>query len=228
MCWSSESRARWTPNIAETLTSARDHRADANRDRAKPRVHHDLPFDLLVHRAGRRDVRDLQRVLHHGGPTTTGERAAARDRREPSSGHVGVADRIGGGRPVRFHCSACSAGSDSPSVSATSSTRSTTAIPARGLALEPFTVAITIIAGTAATPDRRDRSGDRRRSSLAGRGDDRHGLRTDRPDARSTDRRRRMRRAGCGTIVAVLVGADGILLGVGIALLFAACCCSVR
>ncbi len=48
-----------------------DHRAVADRDRTRPRVHHPVPGDLLVHRAGCRDVRDLQRVLDHRRATPT-------------------------------------------------------------------------------------------------------------------------------------------------------------
>ncbi len=95
-------------------------------------------------------------------------------------------------------------------------------IPARGLALEPFTVALTIIAGTAASliAAIAPAIGAGRISPVAAMADTAF--------ERTGSVRGRVIGAvacavvGSGTIVAVLLGADGILLAAGIALLFAA------
>ena len=95
-------------------------------------------------------------------------------------------------------------------------------IPARGLALEPFTVALTIIAGTAASliAAIAPAIGAGRISPVAAMADTAF--------ERTGSVRGRVIGAvacaavGSGTIVAVLMGADGILLAAGIALLFAA------
>ncbi len=95
-------------------------------------------------------------------------------------------------------------------------------IPARGLALEPFTVALTIVAGTAASlvAAIAPAIGAGRVSPVAAMADTAF--------ERTGSVRGRVIGAavcavlGAGTIVGVLLGADGILLGVGIALLFAA------
>ena len=95
-------------------------------------------------------------------------------------------------------------------------------IPARGLALEPFTVALTIVAGTVASliAAIAPAIGAGRVPPVAAMADT------------AFERTGRMRgrvigaiacaSIGAGTIVAVLLGADGILLGAGIAMLFAA------
>jgi putative ABC transport system permease protein len=95
-------------------------------------------------------------------------------------------------------------------------------IPARGLALEPFTVALTIIAGTAASliAAIAPAVGAGRVPPVAAMADtafERAGSVRGRVIGAAI-----CAVAGAGTIVAVLVGADGILLGAGIALLFAA------
>jgi putative ABC transport system permease protein len=96
------------------------------------------------------------------------------------------------------------------------------AIPARGLALEPFTVALTIVAGTAASliAAIAPAIGAGRVSPVAAMADTAF-------ERTGPMRARVMGAAACatlgaGTIVGVLLGADGILLGAGIALLFAA------
>ncbi len=94
-------------------------------------------------------------------------------------------------------------------------------IPARGLALEPFTVALTIVAGTAASliAAIAPAIGAGRISPVAAMADTAF--------ERTGSVRGRVIGAvacasvGSGTIVAVLMGADGILLAAGIALLFA-------
>ncbi|HEX3090291.1 MAG TPA: FtsX-like permease family protein, partial [Ilumatobacteraceae bacterium] len=95
-------------------------------------------------------------------------------------------------------------------------------IPARGLALEPFTIGLTIVAGTAASliAAIAPAIGAGRVAPVAAMADS------------TFEHTGRIRGrvigaavcalAGAGTIVAVLVGADGILLGAGIAMLFAA------
>ena len=95
-------------------------------------------------------------------------------------------------------------------------------IPARGLALEPFTVVLTIVAGTAASliAAIAPAIGAGRVSPVAAMVDTAF-------ERTGSVRGRVIGAAACGvagaaTIVAVLVGADGILLGVGIVLLFAA------
>ncbi len=95
-------------------------------------------------------------------------------------------------------------------------------IPARGLALEPFTVALTIIAGTAASllAAIAPAIGAGRVPPIAAM--------VDTAFERTGPMRGRVAGAaacaviGVGTIVGVLMGADGILLGAGIAMLFAA------
>lgn len=95
-------------------------------------------------------------------------------------------------------------------------------IPARGLALEPFTVALTIIAGTAASliAAIAPAIGAGRVPPVAAMADTAF--------ERTGSLRGRVVGAvacavlGGGTIVGVLIGADGILLGVGIVLLFTA------
>ncbi len=95
-------------------------------------------------------------------------------------------------------------------------------IPARGLALEPFTVVLTIVAGTAASliAAIAPAIGAGRVPPVAAM--------VDTAFERTGSVRGRVIGAGAcaavggGTIVAVLLGADGILLGAGIALLFAA------
>jgi putative ABC transport system permease protein len=93
-------------------------------------------------------------------------------------------------------------------------------IPARGLALEPFTVALTIVAGTAACliAAIAPAIGAGRVPPVAAMADTAF-------ERTGSVRRRVIGAAVCaavglGTIVAVLVGADGILLAAGIALLF--------
>ncbi len=95
-------------------------------------------------------------------------------------------------------------------------------IPARGLALEPFTVALTIVAGTAASliAAIAPAIGAGRVPPVAAMVDTAF-------ERTGSVRGRVIGAAACaalggGTIVAVLLGADGILLGAGIALLFAA------
>ena len=95
-------------------------------------------------------------------------------------------------------------------------------IPARGLALEPFTVVITIVAGTAASliAAIAPAIGAGRVPPVAAMVDTAY-------ERTGSIRGRMIGAAACavvggGTIVAVLLGADGILLGAGIALLFAA------
>ena len=95
-------------------------------------------------------------------------------------------------------------------------------IPARGLALEPFTVALTIIAGTAACliAAIAPAIGAGRVPPVAAMADTAF-------ERTGSVRGRVIGAAVCaalggGTIGAVLLGADGVLLGVGIALLFAA------
>ncbi len=95
-------------------------------------------------------------------------------------------------------------------------------IPARGLALEPFTVALTIIAGTAASliAAIAPAIGAGRVPPVAAMADTAF-------ERTGPMRGRVFGAAACaviggGTIVAVLMGADGILLGAGIAMLFAA------
>jgi putative ABC transport system permease protein len=93
-------------------------------------------------------------------------------------------------------------------------------IPARGLALEPFTVALTIISGTAASliAAIAPAIGAGRVPPVAAMADTAF--------ERTGSLRGRVIAAvacavvGAGTIVAVLIGAEGILLGVGIVLLF--------
>jgi putative ABC transport system permease protein len=95
-------------------------------------------------------------------------------------------------------------------------------IPARGLALEPFTVVLTIVAGTAASliAAIAPAIGAGRVSPVAAMADTAY--------ERTGSVRGRMVGAvvcavvGGATIAAVLVGADGLLLAVGVALLFAA------
>jgi putative ABC transport system permease protein len=95
-------------------------------------------------------------------------------------------------------------------------------IPARGLAFEPFTVALTIIAGTGASliAALAPAIGAGRVPPVAAMADSAF--------ERTGSVRGRVIAAigsaavGIGTIVAVLLGADGILLAVGITLLFAA------
>ena len=95
-------------------------------------------------------------------------------------------------------------------------------IPARGLALEPFTVVLTIVAGTAASliAAIAPAIGAGRVPPIAAMADTAY--------ERTGSIRGRVIAAvvcaiiGLGTIVAVLVGADGILLAIGIALLFTA------
>jgi putative ABC transport system permease protein len=95
-------------------------------------------------------------------------------------------------------------------------------IPARGLALEPFTVALTIISGTAASliAAIAPAIGAGRVPPVAAMADTAF-------ERTGSVRGRAIGALGCavigsGTIVAVLLGADGILLAVGIALLFTA------
>ena len=95
-------------------------------------------------------------------------------------------------------------------------------IPARGLALEPFTVVITIVSGTAASliAAIAPAIGAGRVPPVAAMVDTAY-------ERTGSIRGRMIGAAACavvggGTIVAVLLGADGILLGAGIALLFAA------
>ena len=95
-------------------------------------------------------------------------------------------------------------------------------IPARGLALEPFTVVLTIVSGTAASliAAIAPAIGAGRVPPVAAMVDTAY-------ERTGSIRGRMMGAAACavvggGTIVAVLLGADGILLGAGIALLFAA------
>lgn len=95
-------------------------------------------------------------------------------------------------------------------------------IPARGLALEPFTVALTIISGTAASlvAAIAPAIGAGRVPPVAAMADTAF-------ERTGSVRGRAIGAVGCavigsGTIVAVLLGADGILLAVGIALLFTA------
>jgi putative ABC transport system permease protein len=95
-------------------------------------------------------------------------------------------------------------------------------IPARGLALEPFTVALTIIAGTAASliAAIAPAIGAGRISPVAAMADtafERTGSVRGRVIAAIT-----CAAVGSGAIVAVLMGTDGILLAPGIALQFAA------
>ncbi|MEP7202238.1 MAG: FtsX-like permease family protein [Ilumatobacteraceae bacterium] len=95
-------------------------------------------------------------------------------------------------------------------------------IPARGLALEPFTVVLTIVAGTAASliAAIAPAIGAGRVSPIAAM--------VDTAFERTGSVRGRVIGAavcaalGAGTIVAVLLGAEGILLAIGVALLFAA------
>ncbi len=95
-------------------------------------------------------------------------------------------------------------------------------IPARGLALEPFTVALTIVAGTAASliAAIAPAIGAGRVSPIAAM--------VDTAFERTGSVRSRVIGAavcavlGVGTIIAVLLGAEGILLAMGVALLFAA------
>ena len=95
-------------------------------------------------------------------------------------------------------------------------------IPARGLALEPFTVALTIIAGTAASliAAIAPAVGAGRVSPVAAMVETAF-------ERTGSVRGRVISAAACGvsggaTIAAVLLGADGLLLAVGIGLLFAA------
>ena len=95
-------------------------------------------------------------------------------------------------------------------------------IPARGLALEPFTVVLTIVSGTAASliAAIAPAIGAGRVPPVAAMVDTAY-------ERTGSIRGRMIGAAACavvggGTIVAVLLGADGILLGAGIALLFAA------
>ena len=95
-------------------------------------------------------------------------------------------------------------------------------IPARGLALEPFTVVLTIVSGTAASliAAIAPAIGAGRVPPVAAMVDTAY-------ERTGSVRGRMIGAAACavvggGTIVAVLLGADGILLGAGIALLFAA------
>ncbi len=95
-------------------------------------------------------------------------------------------------------------------------------IPARGLAIEPFTVALTIIAGTSASliAAIAPAIGAGRVPPVAAMADSAF-------ERTGSVRGRVIAAIGCavsgiGTIVAVLIGADGILLGAGIVLLFAA------
>ena len=95
-------------------------------------------------------------------------------------------------------------------------------IPARGLALEPFTVVLTIVSGTAASliAAIAPAIGAGRVSPVAAMVDTAY-------ERTGSVRGRMIGAAACavvggGTIVAVLLGADGILLGAGIALLFTA------
>ncbi|MEO8265192.1 MAG: FtsX-like permease family protein [Ilumatobacteraceae bacterium] len=95
-------------------------------------------------------------------------------------------------------------------------------IPARGLALEPFTVVLTIVSGTAASliAAIAPAIGAGRVPPVAAMVDTAY-------ERTGSIRGRMIGAAACavvggGTIVAVLLGADGILLGAGIALLFTA------
>ena len=95
-------------------------------------------------------------------------------------------------------------------------------IPARGLAFEPFTVALTVIAGTGASliAAIAPAIGAGRVPPVAAMSDSAF-------ERTGSVRGRVIAAIGCaavgiGTIVAVLLGADGILLAVGITLLFAA------
>jgi len=95
-------------------------------------------------------------------------------------------------------------------------------IPARGLALEPFTIVLTIVSGTAASliAAIAPAIGAGRVPPVAAMADTAF-------ERTGSVRGRVIGAAACGvvgvaTIVAVLVGADGLLLGAGIALLFAA------
>ena len=125
-CWSSGSSAALDPERRRDADLGRDHRADPDRHRAKPRLHHTVPGDLLVHRPRRGDVRDLQRVLDHGRATPTRERAAARHRCQPASGDVDAADRGCRRRPARFGRRTVRRCRTGARASATCSTRSTT------------------------------------------------------------------------------------------------------
>ena len=80
----------------------RDHQGESGRNRRRAELLHDLPDGVLLHRDGRRLLRDLQRVLDHRGTTATRERAAARGRRAATPGVAGDADRVGGRRRGRF------------------------------------------------------------------------------------------------------------------------------
>ncbi|MEP7047893.1 MAG: ABC transporter permease, partial [Ilumatobacteraceae bacterium] len=95
-------------------------------------------------------------------------------------------------------------------------------IPARGLALEPFTIVLTIVAGTAASliAAIAPAIGAGRVSPVAAMADTAF-------EHTGSPRGRVIGAAVCGalggaTIAAVLMGADGILLAFGVALLFAA------
>ncbi|HEY0518082.1 MAG TPA: FtsX-like permease family protein [Ilumatobacteraceae bacterium] len=95
-------------------------------------------------------------------------------------------------------------------------------IPARGLALEPFTVVLTIVSGTAASliAAIAPAIGAGRVPPVAAMADTAF-------ERTGSVRGRAIGAAGCAvlgvaTIAAVLIGADGIFLAVGIALLFAA------
>src|SRR3954469_240788 len=95
-------------------------------------------------------------------------------------------------------------------------------IPARGLALQPFTIVLTIVAGTAASliAAIAPAIGAGRVPPVAAMADTAF-------ERTGSVRGRVIAAGGCfvvgvATIVAVLVGAEGLLLGLGIALLFAA------
>jgi len=95
-------------------------------------------------------------------------------------------------------------------------------IPARGLALQPFTVVLTIVSGTAASliAAIAPAIGAGRVPPVAAMADTAF-------ERTGSVRGRVIAAVGCGavgvaTIIAVLAGADGLLLGVAIALLFAA------
>ena len=79
--WPMRSRRRCRPiSQTETLTGAEITKENQSAIETGLELLHHLPHGVLAHRHGRRLLRDLQRVLDHGGAAPAGERSDSRRR----------------------------------------------------------------------------------------------------------------------------------------------------